>query len=103
MKAFHRVDHRGRVVHEGAPRNQSGQNDDHGDVKNRANYQRGDDADRQVALRIFAFFRGGRDGVKTDISEKYNRAPSEDPGPSIGREGMPIAGMDKMQTEPDEN
>src|SRR6202044_2724061 len=103
MKAFHGVDDRGRVVHERMPGNQASQNDDYSDVKNRTNDERCDDADRQVTLRIFAFFRSGRDGVKADVSEKYDRPASKNSRPSIGSEGMPIAGMDKVQTKSDKN
>ena len=52
--------------------------------------QRRDDSDRQVALRIFGFLRGGRNGVKSDIREKDISGAGADTRKAHGRERGPI-------------
>ena len=49
------------------------EHDRHEHVKQRANDQAGDHADRQIALRILRFLRRGRDGIETDEGKENNR------------------------------
>src|SRR5258708_33189130 len=55
-----------------------GEDAGHHDVKNRANHQRSDDADRQVALRIDRFLCRGGNGVEAYIGEEDERGAGQD-------------------------
>src|SRR5580704_2063069 len=103
MEPFHRVHDGGRVIHQCVPGDQAGQNDNDRNVENSANYQGGNDPYGQIAPRIFAFFCGSRDRIKTDVSEENDGAACQDSGPSVGGEWMPIAGMNEVQSESNEN
>src|SRR6266852_2578022 len=81
VQFLERVDDRSGIVQQGVPANQSSKYDHNADVQQRANDERGDDAARQIALRIVALFGSGGNGVKSDVSEKNNRAASENSGP----------------------
>ena len=50
---LHAVDHWRGIVHQGRPVHDAGQNDGNADVQHGANNQRGNDADGQIALRVF--------------------------------------------------
>ena len=47
------------------------------DVEDRADDQRGDDADRHVALRVLGLLGVGRDRVEADVGEEDDRRPGE--------------------------
>ena len=59
-------------------------------VQDRADQQRSDDADGQVALRILGLLRRGGDGIEADVGEKYVRSSGADAGEADGREGRPV-------------
>ena len=99
MQALQGVDDGRGVVQQSLPGHQAGEHHHHGDVKDRANDERGDDADGQVALRVFAFLGGGGDGIEADVGEENDRAAGENSGPAIGREGMPVRGVNEMRGE----
>ena len=99
VKLLQRVHHRRGIVDERLPGNQPGQHDDHADVQQRADDQRGNDADGQIALRVFAFFGGGGDGIESDVGEEDDRAAGQNAGPAVGREGMPVGGMNEARGE----
>ena len=46
-------------------------------IKNRAEDQRTENADRHVAFRIARFLRRGRDGIESDVGEKHNAGRAE--------------------------
>ena len=52
--------------------------------------ERRDDSDRKIALRIFCFLRGGRNSVKSNVSEKNVSGACANPRKSHGRERVPI-------------
>jgi hypothetical protein len=103
MHFLERVDDRSGVVHQRLPGHKAGQNDDYADVEQRTNDERGDDADRNVALRILALFGGGRNGVEADVGEENDRSAGENSGPAIGRERMPVRRVDVVRRETDED
>src|SRR5208337_4720191 len=78
------------------------EHDHHRDVQHGADHQRGDDAARQVALRILAFLGGGGDGVKADVGEENDRTAGEDSRPAVGSVGVPIGGVHESRGEADE-
>ena len=84
------VDDGSGVIDQGIPANNAGEDDHDADIEDGANDERGDDAAREIALRVGAFFRGGGDGVEADVGEKDDGAAGEDAGPAVGRERMPI-------------
>ena len=103
VKFLQRVDDRGGVVDQRLPGHEAGEHDDHADVQKRADNQRRDDADGHVALRVFALFGGGRDGIEPNVGEEDDRAAGENSGPAIGREGMPVGRMNEARRKADED
>ena len=67
------------------------------DVEDGADDEGGDDADGDVALRVAALFGGGGDGVEADVGEEDDGAAGEDAGPAVGREGVPVSGVDEVR------
>src|SRR5260221_12592931 len=61
--------HRGRCV-ELAVMHHAGEDVREQHVKNRANQERTDDADRHVLLWVLGFLRGGGNGVEANVREK---------------------------------
>src|SRR4029077_5602876 len=76
---------------------------DYGNVQKRTNHQRGDDSDREIALRILRLFGGGRDGMASDVCKKNDRAARQDSRPAIRRIRMPIRRMNEPGAEPNED
>ena len=72
-----RVDDRSGVAHHRLPGHQAGEADGDGHVEHRADDQRGDDADGQVALRVAALLGGRRDRVEADVGEEDDGAAGE--------------------------
>src|SRR6266851_6321146 len=103
MKFLQRIDHRCGIVHQRLPRHESGQNHNYADIENRAHNQGGDDADGNVALRILAFLGGRGNGIEADVSEKNDRAAGENSRPPVGRERMPVGGVNETRCEGDED
>ena len=103
-------------------RNHAGQDRGDGDVKNRAQDKRTDDADRHVAARIARFFGVGRDRVEADVGvENDSRAghhaerlaarsmlshdrvsEKADAAITVGRERPPIGGVDVEDADGDD-
>jgi hypothetical protein len=98
-----RVDHRSGVAHHRLPGHQAGEADGHGHIEHRADNQRGDDADGQVALRVAALLGRGGDRVEADVGEEDDRPAGEHAAPAVGHEGMPVAGMDEADDGEDED
>ena len=95
-KALERVDdRRGVVGRDGAPGHHAGEHQSHADVQNRADDQRGDDADGHVALWIAALLTGGGDGVEADVGEEDDGAAGEDAGEAIWHEWVVVRWMDE--------
>src|SRR5258708_3755725 len=65
--------------------------------------QRGDDADRNVSLRILEFFGGRGNGIEANVSKKDDGAAGENSRPSIGSKRMPVGGMNEARCESDED
>ncbi len=102
VQLLERIDDRSGIVRQGVPANQSSKYDHHADIQQRANDERSDDAARQVALRIVALFGGGGDRIKSDVSEKHNRATGKNSRPTVRRERMPIRSVNEARCESDE-
>ena len=96
---LHAVDDRRGVVEHRLPRHDPGQHHRHADVEHGADDQRGDNSDRQVALRIASFLGGGRNRIESDVGEENDRAAGQDARPSHGSEGMPV-GWDGHSAQP---
>src|SRR5664280_33624 len=60
------------------------------DVKDCADDQRAENADRHIALRILGFLCRGRDSVEADVGEEDDAGGSYDSGPTEGQERMPV-------------
>ena len=103
MEFLQRVDHRGGIVHQRFPPDQTREHDHNGDVQNRADDQRRDDADRQIALRALALLSGRGDRIESDVGEKNDGPACQDSGPAIGREGMIVRRMDELGCETHEH
>ena len=58
-------------------RNHTGQHGHHGDVQDRANKERGNDADGHVALGVLGLLRVGGDRVEADVGEEDDRCPGQ--------------------------
>src|SRR6185369_3033656 len=86
-----------------APRNHSGENCGYSDVQDGADQQRGDNANRQVALRIFRFLRGSGNGVKSDVGEEDVSSACAYTSESIGSEFRPavspVAGIHELRAQ----
>nr|GFD16099.1 hypothetical protein [Tanacetum cinerariifolium] len=54
-----------------------------------------------VALRVFALFGGGRDGVEADVGKKHRRHALEHPADAVGGEGRPVGGLHVERTHGD--
>ena len=83
-------------------RNHPGEHERGRDVEDRADGQRPDHADRHVLLRVAALLGGGRDGVEADVGEEDEGRAGPDPGPAVGREGVPVGGLDVEGADDDE-
>jgi hypothetical protein len=92
-----------RVADHGLPRNEAGKADSHCYVKYGADGQRGDDADRQIALRVAALLGRRGDGIEADVREEDDGATGEHARPAVGHERMPVAGMDEADDGEDED
>src|SRR5262249_4982615 len=90
------VDDRSGVVNERVPVNDAGQDDDDRDVKNGTNNEGRDDTAWEIALRILTFLSGRRNRIEADVSEEDDGAPGEDTRPAVGREGVPVDGMNEF-------
>ena len=86
VQLLHGIDDGGGVVEQRLPGHESREHDHYGDVQHRADHQRGDNAARQVALRILALLGRGGNGVEADVGEEDDRAAGEDSRPAIGSE-----------------
>lgn len=91
------------VAHHGPPGNEAGETDGDSDIEHRADDERGDDADGQIALRVAALFGGGGDGVEADVGEKDDGTAGENSRPAVGHEGMPVRGMNEADDGEDED
>ena len=96
MKFFERVHDRGGVVHQGVPLNQSREHHNHGDVEQRANNERCNNTDRQVALRILTFLGSRGDRIKSDVGEENDRSAGQNAGPTVRCEGVVVCRMDEF-------
>src|ERR1035437_993427 len=101
-EALERVDDRGSVASDRAPRDYAGQHQRYSEVKDGADDQCGDDADGDIALRVLALFAGGGDGVEADVGEENDGAAGEDSGEAVGHERMIVAGVNERDAEKDE-
>ena len=72
------------------------------DVDERADDQRADDADRQVALRVADFLGDGRHGVEADVGEEHDRRSGLHAGPAVGRERPPVRRVRRAPADEDE-
>src|SRR5215475_1854244 len=57
------------------------------------NYERSDDADRQVARRATRLLGHSRYRIKADVCEKYDRSARLDSDPSVRQERMEVFGL----------
>ena len=73
-----RVHHRRGILRQQLPRHQAGQHQGDADVENGGDDQRGNDADGDIALGIFAFFGCGGDRVEADIGKENDGAAGQD-------------------------
>src|SRR6267154_4469009 len=98
---LHAIDHRRRIVPDGLPRYDSGENHSDAYVQNGAHNQRGDNSYRKIALRIASFLSGGGDRIEPDISEENNGTAGKDSRPSIGRKWVPVSRADVLRSGDD--
>ena len=88
-----------------APGHHTGKNASHQNIENGAHQQRGDDADRQVSLRILGFLRSRRNRVETDVGKKdVSRSgpnPRESEGSERDQSRSPVAGVHITKTQAD--
>ena len=56
-------------------------------IKNRADYQRTEDADRHVAFGVSRLLRRGANSIEADVGEKHNARRAENPQDSSIRVG----------------
>jgi len=103
MKLFESVDDRGSIVEERLPGYESSEYDNDGNIKKRTDQKRSNDSGGQIALRAFAFFGGGGDGIESDVGEKNDGTAGENTRPAIGREGVIVRGMNESRSEADEH
>src|SRR5262249_22969039 len=73
-------------------RGDAGHDERHSDVEDGADDERGDDADGQVALRIFALLRRRRDGIEADIGKEDGAGAGEDTAPAVLAEVTGVLG-----------
>ena len=97
VEFLERIDNWRGVVEERVPFDQASEDDDYADIEECANDERGDDAEREVALRVVTFFGGGGDGIKPDVREKNDRAAGQYAGPAIWRERMPVGRVNESR------
>ncbi len=77
-------------------RHDAGENEADGTIKECANHQGAEDADRHVAAGCTRFLGRGRHGVEADIGEEHHRSPAQHAGPAkdphagIGRNEVPV-------------
>ncbi len=83
----------GFAGNEGGVLHHAEQHDGDADVKNGADDKRGDDAEGQILLRIAGLFRGGGDGIESDVGEEDDGSAGDDAAETRRREGMPVAGF----------
>jgi len=102
-EALEGVDDRGGVAHDRLPGNDAAEHDGYRAVEHGAGHQSGEDAEGQIALRVFALLGGRGDGVETDVGEEDDGAAGEYAGPAIGHEGMPVVGLDEAGAGKDED
>ena len=74
---FQAVHDRRGIIAQRLPRHNSGEHHCDPDVQHRANHQRGNNPDGQIALRIARLLSRGGDGIEPDIGEEDNRAAGQ--------------------------
>src|ERR1039457_1458086 len=97
------VDHRGCIAHDRLPGHDAAEHNGHRAVEHSAGYQRGQNAEGQVALRVLALFGRRGDRVEADVGEEDDRAAGKHAGPAVGHEGMPVMRLDKAGAGKDED
>jgi len=102
-EALESVDDRGGVSHDRLPGNDAAEHDGNRAVEDGTSDEGGEDAEGQVTLRVFALLGGGGDGIEADVGEEDDGAASEDAGPAIGHEGVPVVGLDEAGSGKDED
>ena len=81
----------------------AGEHEGHGDVQDRADEQRGDDAEGDVPLRIAGLLGVGRDRVEPDVGEEDHRGPGQHAhGRAVGAGLSPERLAEEAQTRPAE-
>src|SRR4029077_7665250 len=80
----------------------AGEHERNQDIKHRADNERGENSARQVALRIFTFFRRGRNGIEPDVSPEYRSHPFEHAANSVRGKGSPVLRRDIEETNRDD-
>ena len=75
-KLLERIHHRRSVVNHRLPWHESGQRHRHSDIKQRADYECGDDPNRYIALRITRFFGCSRYRIESDVCKEDDGAAS---------------------------
>ena len=79
----------------------AGEDQRDGDVEHRADGERAEDADGQIALRVARLLGGGGDGVEADVGEEDHGRALQDAGAAEaaedalvrGDEGRPVLGL----------
>ncbi len=79
----------------------SGDDGCHQHIQQCTNNQARDDSDRHVALRIFCFFRGSRDGVESDERKKDDGRTAHHAAYAVGQKRVPISGVHHERTKRD--
>ena len=80
-------------------RNHPGEDSRYGDVQNRADDERQDDAAGQIFLRILDFFSRRRNSIETDVSEEDDGCAGKDTRPAIRHEGNPVGCIDMAEAQ----
>ena len=90
--------HHGRGVVQLRPVHDTGQHQRDADVKNRADEQRHEDAERQIALRPLAFLGSRRDRVESDVGEEHDGGAGKHAAETVRHERPPVLGLAPIPT-----
>nr|GEU28675.1 hypothetical protein [Tanacetum cinerariifolium] len=82
-------------------RHDAGHDGRHDHVQHGAYAQRTDDADRQVALGTFDFFRRRRDRIETDEGKEHQRGSAQHAVVTVRHERLPVGRLHVARTDKD--
>ena len=93
------------------PRRHPGEHGRDGEVEERANTERSEDADRQITRWIVRLFGGRRDRIEADVRKEDDRRGGDDSVPAVRSEALPrrsrarrkpVANVEEVDADGDE-